>query len=699
MYIPELSRLVVGMTPAAQAFKPLGCLVAVCIATAVSNASPVWPGEGVRLEARQGAKIEAKDATVFVQTEKCSPNTWPNVAFAYPTPTDLSSVRAIRATFTNCSDRTLRVSIKVKGETVQGRLPDGGCNVPAHGCRTFSLPLFSEKWIFDSDPHLLGLKRNPYVGNGSSYSLTKVESIVVYIHAQDDVRFGVSGVELVEDGSAIAPPTVLKAEGFFPWVDEFGQARFAEWPDKVHSREELRTRAEAESRELAAQPTGIPDADRFGGWAKGPQLKATGRFRTEKVNGKWWLVDPDGHLFFSHGVNSAWECAPTGVTGREKYFEKLPPREGSAKQFWSYFEKPVFRNYYGDPAHAPFWAFSFTSHNLWLKFGDDWQLKNAETAQRRMLSWGFNTLNGGFPGMSRLPRRLPFVIGIGTKSRPIAGANGYWGKLKDPFAPEFEVSCREAVKKALSWGGTNEWCVGWTFDNEQSWGPDGTALARSVLASPDDQPAKAALLEILAKKGLTAADATGETLRELGEAVAEKYYSTVRAAIKAAAPDVLYLGDRNDKRNPEVFRAAARNCDVVTLNVYDYYPSVELPGDAEDKPFMVTEFHFGCYDTGYFYASLLPVQSQRRRAECYASYVRAAIDNPNCVGTHWFCWRDCPITGQLGEGANAQCGLVSTSDVPYSEMVKAIRFVSHGMYARRFSTLSSSCNHEKGGHL
>jgi hypothetical protein len=49
----------------------------------------------------------------------------------------------------------------------------------------------------------------------------------------------------------------------------------------------------------------------------------------------------------SHGVNCGWECAAHGISGRENYFEKLPPREGTTKQFWSYFKKPVFRNYYG----------------------------------------------------------------------------------------------------------------------------------------------------------------------------------------------------------------------------------------------------------------------------------------------------------------------------------------------------------------
>lgn len=284
----------------------------------------------------------------------------------------------------------------------------------------------------------------------------------------------------------------------------------------------------------------------------------------------------------------------------------------------------------------------------------------------------------------KTPGRVPYVVGIGPTSRKIEGANGYWGKLIDPFAPEFETSCR-AQAKSRQEVGTNEWCLGWTSNNELSWGADGAALARGVLASPDDQPAKIALLRMLAERGVAPEQATADDLRSLGEAVAEKYYSTVRAAIKAFAPNHLYLGDRNDKRNPEVFRAAARNLDVVTVNVYEHRPSVTLPPDAEDKPLLVTEFHFGCYDTGYFYASLIPVKDQKTRAACYRDYLRTVVDRPDYVGAHWFCWRDCPITGQLGEGANAQCGLVSTADVPYSELVSAMRDISREMYPQRYS--------------
>ncbi|MBR0056224.1 MAG: hypothetical protein IJP66_02745, partial [Kiritimatiellae bacterium] len=81
----------------------------------------------------------------------------------------------------------------------------------------------------------------------------------------------------------------IPAERFFPFIDRYGQFRHAEWPEKVHSDAELRADLAREEAEIAVSPRPAP-WDRFGGWADGPRLAATGHFRTEKVDGKWWLV-------------------------------------------------------------------------------------------------------------------------------------------------------------------------------------------------------------------------------------------------------------------------------------------------------------------------------------------------------------------------------------------------------------------------
>ena len=54
---------------------------------------------------------------------------------------------------------------------------------------------------------------------------------------------------------------------------------------------------------ISVQAESESDYDAYGGWKK-LQGKKTGFFHTEKVNGKWWIVSPEGNFFFSKGVNS-----------------------------------------------------------------------------------------------------------------------------------------------------------------------------------------------------------------------------------------------------------------------------------------------------------------------------------------------------------------------------------------------------------
>ncbi|MDP9173978.1 MAG: hypothetical protein M3O30_08955 [Planctomycetota bacterium] len=89
-----------------------------------------------------------------------------------------------------------------------------------------------------------------------------------------------------------------------PVTDEFGQWVNVDYPRKIKSREQL-------DRELAEEEKtwGSP-ADygygKFGGYQQ-TQAKATGFFRVEQIDGVWWFVDPEGHLFLSTSSN--------GITG------------------------------------------------------------------------------------------------------------------------------------------------------------------------------------------------------------------------------------------------------------------------------------------------------------------------------------------------------------------------------------------------
>jgi len=85
-----------------------------------------------------------------------------------------------------------------------------------------------------------------------------------------------------------------------PVLDVFGQWAYADWPGKIHSKEQL-------AEELAEEAKNLTDSSPFntceyGGYLN-TQAKATGFFRVEQIDGTWWFVDPHGHLFLTTGSN------------------------------------------------------------------------------------------------------------------------------------------------------------------------------------------------------------------------------------------------------------------------------------------------------------------------------------------------------------------------------------------------------------
>ena len=95
-------------------------------------------------------------------------------------------------------------------------------------------------------------------------------------------------------------------------LDGFGQWALADWPRKIHSAEQL-------TQELADEAKDFGSAADFGygkyGGYENTTAKATGFFHVEQSDGRWWFVDPEGHLFLSTGINGT----PAGRTGAGRF--------------------------------------------------------------------------------------------------------------------------------------------------------------------------------------------------------------------------------------------------------------------------------------------------------------------------------------------------------------------------------------------
>ena len=497
---------------------------------------------------------------------------------------------------------------------------------------------------------------------------------------------------------------------FFPMIDEFGQFKHADWPGKTHSLAELREQIERENAELAAnQPA---DFDEYGGWEKGPQLEATGSFRVEKLDGVWYLVDPNGRIFWSNGVDCVnFGTATTPVTDREFYFDpEIPTSLDSNSEFRRFLYKSSnsVNNYY--VGRGEFLTYNLSAANLYRKFGENWRDAAIDQARRRLRSWGLNTI-GNWSDVDVCARaKTPYTATVSSGGPSIEGSKGYWGKFVDPYAPEFGQAIRKSLENAKARTADDPYCVGYFVDNEISWGEKGS-LARAALLSPESQPVKKAYLAwlrekygdvdrfnaawgakaeswdaILAKPFETpksdAADADSDAFYTV---ICEKYFEQIAAAVHEIAPKKLYLGCRFAWTNDLARAAAQKYCDVVSYNFYRRTIADFKPVDGVDKPVMIGEFHFGALDRGLFHTGLVPCEDQEARAKSYEEYVKSALGNPWIVGAHWFEYQDEAVTGRF-DGENYQIGLIDVCDRPYEETIAAVRRVGYRLYQIRQET-------------
>ena len=99
-----------------------------------------------------------------------------------------------------------------------------------------------------------------------------------------------------------------------PLMDAFGQYTHADWPGKAAKAADLQKAWSTEASSL--QGSTFPDRDKYGGFSA-TKTKATGFFRTEKSDGRWWFVTPEGHLFYSTGVNGVGVASGTRMLSQE----------------------------------------------------------------------------------------------------------------------------------------------------------------------------------------------------------------------------------------------------------------------------------------------------------------------------------------------------------------------------------------------
>lgn len=382
------------------------------------------------------------------------------------------------------------------------------------------------------------------------------------------------------------------------------------------------------------------------------KVKATGFFCTTNLNGRWWLVDPEGCLFLSKGVTSVNMLSTSGAQAACQ--AKFGDEAGWAGQ-----------------TTALLRAHNFNSLGAW---SDTDRLRAVESPLVYTRLWSFMSSYGKKRG--------------GTFQKP--GHTGYPGDCIFVFDPEFETFCDEHAKQ-LAAIKDDPWLLGHFSDNEM---PLRHGALTNYLALPaSDHGHQAALAWLRQRHGsrATARDVQPADLPVFLEFMVDRYFSIVSRAIKKYDPNHLYLGARfhgADLRMPEIFRAAGRHLDVVSVNYYSAWTPdaarLALWERESGKPALITEWYAKGVDSGLANtggAGWL-VKTQRERGLFYENFTLGLLESPACVGWHWFKYIDNDPADTRADPSNRDSnkGIVNNRYEPYRPLLDSMKRINERAY-------------------
>ena len=503
-------------------------------------------------------------------------------------------------------------------------------------------------------------------------------------------------IAFVEDAAIRAANPVVQ-------VDALGQNARSDWPDKMKGAEELASDIAADETYYASFHP--PEFDRYGGLPGSGRkwnLKKSGFFHVEQKDGKWFLVDPDGNVFFHLGLCCFSPLNHTFVGGRREIFEWLPAYEG---EFQSAFLSPQ------EPE-----SISFHAANLIRKYGHpidkaEWSLRMI----RRVRQWGFNSA-GAFtdpPDLGLWSQiGFPYVLALPTNTwegfREIPGLP----RMADPFdeslrAP-FDAMCAARIPPRAN----DPALIGYFLVNE----PPYQDIPRVVSAlKGSEYPCKRKLVEMLRQKygdigafnaawgmsagsfedlldqGLpkTTAAATAD-LAQYSDAFLEAYFQWMVSTFRKYDTNHLLLGNRltpETINNESLCRIMGRYVDVVSFNYYTDYLDPDLLAKIHkwtgNRPLMLSEFQWTSPSDSGLPSGVKDVGSQAERGLAYRYYVETAASLGFIVGAEWFTLVDQPVSGAWWgryDGENGNTGLFSVVDRPWKKTVEPMAKTNFEIY-------------------
>jgi hypothetical protein len=525
---------------------------------------------------------------------------------------------------------------------------------------------------------------------GSRVDLSKVDRMTVLVlrKSQRPVKWCQTPITAtLQEPPRIAEPRLPKGA----LIDELGQSTTRQWPGKTRSVEEMTARLKAQF-EAAPARKWPPGFTVWGGLeARREQRENQPRFfRTHHDGARWWLLDPDGHPFWSAGLVSVRVDTAATYDGLERALTWMPPTDGDFKQIY-------------DVRADGRRSINYLAANFIRAFGAGWYDKWTAITLGELRRLGFNTIANWSDWEIGKAAAFPYVRPLAWGQR---GAPMIYRDFPDVFDARWEADAARFGEQ-LAATRNDPALIGYFLMNEPTWGFARESPASGMLFNSPRCAARRALADTLAKmygddRALSSAWGFETTLAAVREGqwrqtltppaerdladfsavMVEKFFGDLSASCRRIDPNHLNLGIRYHTTPPAWALSGMRSFDVFSMNCYDTrVRSVEMAKIAAllKMPVMVGEWHFGALDVGLPAAGIGHVRTQEDRGRAYRVYVEDAAAKPWCVGVHYFILYDQSALGRF-DGECYNIGFLDVCNRPYEPLCTAARASHERLY-------------------
>ena len=365
--------------------------------------------------------------------------------------------------------------------------------------------------------------------------------------------------------------------------------------------------------------------DNFGGYLsiKG---KATGHFHLDTINGRHYLITPEGHGFISIGV--------THTIGLK--YEKQS-------------------------------RYHYLKENL----NGDWEKASAEI-QSYFRQWGYNTLGYGSHKSTR--KFLPYFTGCHpTEVSAWLGENVTY---PDVFSDEWKKEARQMLEKTINEYGITSKLVGiyWTdiplWDLDQAKRKIGKTWVDAIRELPENAAGKIKYKQFLSENGAKASDEDFIVL------IAREVYSFLGPLTRELAPNKLIFGERYAgwALPWKIIQEALPYIDVVSVQPYpaEYPKNFERLYRETGKPIMICDHNISFNTSEHSNVMWETLANVDSVGQAYARYLEKGFSTPYLLGYHKCQYID---RYQANQKILKQ-GLLQVDGKPYNHYAKWVKEVN-----------------------